>query len=382
MSRNINTQVPGTFLGNNELTGSIPTELGNLTDLYVLDLAVNQLSGSIPPAFGTFSNLIYLELDGNQLSGSIPPELANLTNLQKLYLGPNRLTGGIPPGLGDLTGLLELRLQHNRLSGVIPPQLGALLILERFYLYGNRLSGDIPTELENLTSLLDTNGLRIRWNALHTDDASLISFLDDKQWHDDWDSTQTIAPENVIVTSQGNHTVWLSWDAVSYQDASGGYEVFSSTAGSGVWTSRGWTDSKATMTFPVAGLDSGTSYDLAVATRTDPHGNNLNLVSSDLSAEVMTTTAGTGCTQPVIDITGAGAGPFTLSLTETYDSYTWSTAETTSSIVAGPPYGGWYWVTVTSAGPCVETAAVLVDPDVFADDFEFGDTAEWSSAVP
>jgi hypothetical protein len=38
-------------------------------------------------------------------------------------------------------------------------------------------------------------------------------------------------------------------------------------------------------------------------------------------------------------------------------------------------------VTVTSAGPCEETAAILVDPDVFADGMEFGDTAEWSSSV-
>jgi hypothetical protein len=149
-----------------------------------------------------------------------------------------------------------------------------------------------------------------------------------------------------------------------------------------VWTSRGWTGSKSTITFPVTGLDPGTSYDLAVTARTDPHESNLNLVSSDFSAEVMTTTADTGCAQPVIAIAGTGDGPFTLSLTESYDTYTWSTAETTSTIAAGPPYGGWYWVTVTSPGPCTETAAVLIDPEVFTDDFEFGDTGEWSSSVP
>jgi hypothetical protein len=119
-----------------------------------------------------------------------------------------------------------------------------------------------------------------------------------------------------------------------------------------------------------------------VVTRTDPHADNFNLVNSDLSTEVMTSTASTGCAQPVIDVAGAGMGPFTLSVTGSYDSYTWSTAETTASIVAGPPYGQWYWVTVTSAGPCEETVAVLVDPEISADGFEAGDTADWSSAVP
>jgi hypothetical protein len=95
----------------------------------------------------------------------------------------------------------------------------------------------------------------------------------------------------------------------------------------------------------------------------------------------MTTTANTGCGEPVIELSGSGAGPFTLSLRESYDGYNWSTGETTASIEALAPYGQWYWVTVTSAGPCEETAAILVDPDVFADAFEFGDSAEWSSSM-
>ena len=194
--------------------------------------------------------------------------------------------------------------------------------------------------------------------------------------------TQTIAPENVTVGSIGDHTVWLSWDAVTYQIDPGGYEVFSSPTGSGVWTSGGWTESKTTTTYPVTGLDSGTTYDFAVVTYTDPHTFNQSLVNSDFSAQVMTATTNTGCSQPEIDIVGTGLGPFTLSLTESFDSYAWSTAETTSSIVAGPPYGQWYWVTVTSAGPCEETAAAYIQPTIFTDDFETGYFAKWSSSVP
>ena len=41
-------------------------------------------------------NTTYLRLDYNQLTGSIPPEIGNLTNLTGLGLYDNQLSGGIP----------------------------------------------------------------------------------------------------------------------------------------------------------------------------------------------------------------------------------------------------------------------------------------------
>jgi hypothetical protein len=180
----------------------------------------------------------------------------------------------------------------------------------------------------------------------------------------------------------GDHTIWLMWTPIDYQMDPGGYEVFSSLSGSGVWTSGGWSYDKANPVFPVTGLDPGTPYDLAVASYTDPHAYNQSLLISDLSAPVTMTTANTGCGQPVI--TATGIGPFTLSLTESYDSYAWSTMETTPSIVVDPDSQRWYTVAVTS-GACSEAAVISVtpiDPLVFSDGFEGGDTTEWSSAVP
>jgi hypothetical protein len=247
--------------------------------------------------------------------------------------------------------------------------------LRSLSLGGNMLSGEIPFELTSLTNI---TGINIYWNALHTDDPSVIAILGPGGL-----DTQTLAPENVTVDSVGDHTAWLSWDAVTYQADPGGYEVFSSPTGSGVWTSGGWTESKTTTTYPVTGLDSSTSYDFAVVTYTHPHASNQNVVNSEFSTEVMDTTAGAGCAQPVIET--AGYGPFTLSLTESYDSHTWSTGETTATIDVNPSFEQWYWVTVTSTGPCVETAAMSVAPYtdlIFADGFESGVTAGWSSAVP
>lgn len=369
-------------LRSNLLDGTLPVELGKLSSLVQLSLSANQLTGSIPQELGDLSNLLLLYLSNNQLSGSIPPELGNLSLLEVLFLNINQLTGSIPGELGSLSSLLQLRLQINRLSGSIPSTLGGLSNLERLYLYSNRLNGSIPTELENLSSLLDGDGLRIRWNALHSDNASLIAFLNSKQEGGDWQSTQTIAPENLTVDSVSDRTAWLSWDAVSYQSDPGGYSVFSAPTGSGVWTSHGWTEAKTTTTFPVTGLDPGTTYDLAVISYTDPHVDNFNLVNSDFSPEEMVTTTSGGCAEPAIEI--EWGDPITLSVPGSWDSYLWITGETTPTIDITPVYDQWYWVTVTSTGPCEETGAVWVDPTtpIFLDGFESGSTTEWSSAVP
>ena len=140
-------------LTNNQFSGSIPAELGNLTNLTYLYLGYNQLSGSIPVELGNLTNLENLELDNNQLSGSIPVELGNLTNLQGLYLYSNQLSDSIPAELGNLTNLTYLYLGYNQLSGSIPYELGNLTNLQRFFLESNQLNGSIPAELGNLTNL-------------------------------------------------------------------------------------------------------------------------------------------------------------------------------------------------------------------------------------
>ena len=48
-----------------------------------------------------------LSLSENQLTGEIPAELGNLFNLQELSLNENQLTGEIPPELGGLSNLTD-----------------------------------------------------------------------------------------------------------------------------------------------------------------------------------------------------------------------------------------------------------------------------------
>lgn len=48
-----------------------------------------------------------LDLHNNQLSGTIPPELGSLANLQLLYLGSNVLEGEVPASVTNLTNLYD-----------------------------------------------------------------------------------------------------------------------------------------------------------------------------------------------------------------------------------------------------------------------------------
>ena len=95
-----------------------------------------------------------LHLVANGLSGEIPAELGNLTNLQLLYLHSNILSGEIPEELGGLTNLQSLYLSENALSGKIPAKLGNLTNLEDLFLNRNELSGPLPLTLSALSQLL------------------------------------------------------------------------------------------------------------------------------------------------------------------------------------------------------------------------------------
>ena len=140
-------------LRDNRLNGTIPPEIGSLSNLSVLALGANRLSGAIPSEIGSLTNLKLLGLGGNELSGAIPDELAGLSNLTELNLWGNHLSGEIPHELDRLSNLRSLALGHNRLSGQIPARLANLSNLAGLSLSENQLSGRIPPELGGLTNL-------------------------------------------------------------------------------------------------------------------------------------------------------------------------------------------------------------------------------------
>ena len=146
------TKLRALYLHTNTFSGPIPAWLENVTSLKELELSRNQFSGTIPAWLGNLTNLTRLVLYSNQFSGTIPASLGNLTNLTDLRLSYNEFTGEIPD-LDSLTNLQILYLNRNQLTGSIPAWLGDLTALQRLSVHTNLLTGSIPTELGKLTSL-------------------------------------------------------------------------------------------------------------------------------------------------------------------------------------------------------------------------------------
>jgi len=147
------SQLERVNLSVNSLSGPIPAELGDLNQLKYLELFENSFSGEIPTSLGNLSHLKLLNLEANSLTGEIPKDLGNLSRLESLSLRENNLTGQIPHALGSLSRLTYIDLGENSLTGTIPQQLGNLLNLKWLVLPENSLSGEIPSELGTLKNL-------------------------------------------------------------------------------------------------------------------------------------------------------------------------------------------------------------------------------------
>ncbi len=139
----------------NAIGGTIPTSMGNLLSLQFFSIVINQLTGTIPPSLGNLTNLGWLRIADNQLSGSLPTSLGNLSSLGYMDFGHNQFSGTIPPSLGNLSNLIELILTMNQLTGTIPASLGNLTNLEYLELDLNQLTGSIPPSIGNLQHLWD-----------------------------------------------------------------------------------------------------------------------------------------------------------------------------------------------------------------------------------
>ncbi|KAL3729705.1 hypothetical protein ACJRO7_026787 [Eucalyptus globulus] len=139
---------------NNWISGNIPSEIGNLNKLKLLDLGHNELSGQIPESFVNLRMLIELYLDVNNLWGSIPSSLKNCQNLLLLNLSTNNFNGYIPPEIMGLSSLsISLDLSRNNLTGSLPEEVGKLQNLGELHLDGNRLSQQIPSSIGSCISM-------------------------------------------------------------------------------------------------------------------------------------------------------------------------------------------------------------------------------------
>ncbi|GKA69582.1 leucine-rich repeat protein, partial [Tanacetum coccineum] len=154
------TKLVTLVLCNCSLIGVLPMSIGNLSDqLSFLNLGDNQLSGSlpssigfIPDAIGNLSLLIELYLFSNKLEGHIPSSLGNCKELNGSFI-QHPVSPVIPSEIKDLKMLSYLDLSHNNLSGTITSSLGECISLTELYLSGNILQGIIPSSIRSLRGL-------------------------------------------------------------------------------------------------------------------------------------------------------------------------------------------------------------------------------------
>ncbi|PRQ49645.1 putative protein kinase RLK-Pelle-DLSV family [Rosa chinensis] len=101
-------------------TASGNSSLGFIKDmksrsLKVLVLRNNNISDSIPSNIGELQSLYHLDLSFNNLAGVIPPSLFNLPSLKALFLGNNKLSGNLPEHKSS--SLVNVDLSYNNLVG-------------------------------------------------------------------------------------------------------------------------------------------------------------------------------------------------------------------------------------------------------------------------
>ena len=102
------------------LQGSISPELGLLTDLTEFDIGRNDLTGSsLPTSIGQWSNLRLFNVRFCSLSGSLPTEMGAWTNLELLDVSLNSFTGTVPETIGNWKVIESANFCFNQFSGII-----------------------------------------------------------------------------------------------------------------------------------------------------------------------------------------------------------------------------------------------------------------------
>lgn len=148
-----------------DLSAIIPKAIGLYTGLESLEICYKRnLSGTIPDEIGNLTNLTYLRLMGNSLNGTIPDSIGNLTKLQTLDLANNAMNstyngyradglgGAVPESIGNLTELKQLNLGDYSNFTSLPSSIGNLKKLETLGMRQSKLTS-VPKEVKDLTSL-------------------------------------------------------------------------------------------------------------------------------------------------------------------------------------------------------------------------------------
>jgi hypothetical protein len=133
-------RVTNLILGDNNLKGTIPSSIGNLTMLTAINMFGNQLTGTLPASFNRL-HLFGIFLMDNQLKGKIPAFDSSM--LGGIGLSGNQFTGTLPV-FPHIEKIVEMDLDNNQFTGNIPEEYNELTSQVSIDIANNQLSGPIP----------------------------------------------------------------------------------------------------------------------------------------------------------------------------------------------------------------------------------------------
>jgi len=125
--------------------------VGNPPYLTLLQLSATGLTSIA--GIGQATKLKELHFTENNVAGTFPEEIFELTSMERLYMSFNDITGTLPTRIGELTDLREFYAYTNSMTGDLPTELGNLLEIENLVLGQNKFEGTLPTQLNKLVNL-------------------------------------------------------------------------------------------------------------------------------------------------------------------------------------------------------------------------------------
>lgn len=142
---------------NNNLTGILPAEIGNLTNLNTLILSNNNLSGNFSNA-NNLVNIIYLNINDNQLTDEL--DISNLTELRSFSFN-NNLFSSIDIRSGNNINLSVFEASDN-------PNLTCILVDDSAYSTTNW------TDIDATATFVETQA---ECSALGIDDVDISELI-------------------------------------------------------------------------------------------------------------------------------------------------------------------------------------------------------------
>jgi len=142
-------------LDNNNMSGTLPTELAILSRLQQVQFSFNDIQGNISVINKKMPHLKLIDVHSNKLTGTIADAFFNnFPGLEKLRLSTNFFQGTLSSNIGQLSRLNELILSNNNFQGTLPSEeIGKLFFLEKIILFQNQFEGNIPSTIGNLKFL-------------------------------------------------------------------------------------------------------------------------------------------------------------------------------------------------------------------------------------